>query len=171
MLPHWLKRIAGPLAYPVSTAYAFLHYEPFDATLAFPNGDHPPATLRRLLQLGVGNGHYYGGGMVVAPDANPDDGLLDVYAIELGRWRNLLSIAAALKSGEYVRRPGVHYYRTTAADVQTNKPLEITADGEVDGTTPQRFSIATAALCVLAPHARRRIARRRSRRSDHSIAH
>lgn len=62
VLPHWLKRLSGPLAYPISTAVAFTRFEPFDAVLRFPAGEHRPVRLRRLLQLGVGNGHYYGGG-------------------------------------------------------------------------------------------------------------
>lgn len=163
VLPHWLKRLFGPFAYPLCTAYAFLHYRPFDARLTFPEGDHAPVTLRRLLQVGVGNGHYYGGGMVVAPDAQPDDGTLDVFAIESGRWRKLLSIAAALKTGEYIHRPGVHYYRTSAVGIQTSRPIEFDVDGDLDGTTPQRITTACAALRVLAPHPRRRVARRRHR--------
>lgn len=160
VLPHWLKRAIGPLAYPVATAYAFLHYEPFDAALTFPDGDRAPVRLRRLLQFGVANGHFYGGGMVVAPEARPDDGLLDVYAIETGRWRKLLSIASALKTGEYIHRAGVHYYRTTAVEISSSRPVDFDVDGDPDGTTPQRFAIARGALRVLAPHPRRPIARR-----------
>jgi YegS/Rv2252/BmrU family lipid kinase len=164
VLPHWLKRVAGPLAYPLGTAYAFLHYQPFDARLTFPNRDYPPITLRRLLQVGVGNGHYYGGGMVVAPDASPEDGLLDVYAIEIRRWRKLLPIAAALKTGEYVHRDGVHYYRTGAVEIQTSRPLEFDVDGDCDSTSPHRFTVARAALRTLAPHARQPVPRQASTR-------
>jgi YegS/Rv2252/BmrU family lipid kinase len=159
VLPRWLKRVVGPLAYPIGTAYTFLRYKPFDAQLAFPDGDHRSVTIRRLLQIGVGNGHYYGGGMVVAPAAKPDDGLLDVYVIEHRRWRKLLPIAAALKTGDYIHRAGVHYYRTTAVALRTNRPIDVDVDGDPDGTTPQRFSIACAALRVLAPHGRQRVAR------------
>lgn len=159
VLPHWLKRLSGPLAYPISTAVAFTRFEPFDAVLRFPAGEHRPVRLRRLLQLGVGNGHYYGGGAVIAPEACPDDGLLDIYAIRLGRWRALLSVAAALRTGEYVRRRGVRYFRATAVEVETDRPLKVIADGEPEMETPCRYSIAPAALRVLAPHARRRIRR------------
>ena len=78
----WLKRVAGKLADPVAVAHALVGFRPFAATLTFPGGDHPPATFPRLLQIGVGNGRFYGGGAVVAPDAGIDDGTLDVYAIE-----------------------------------------------------------------------------------------
>lgn len=151
VVPHWLKRFFGPLAYPIGTAYAFLHHAPFNARLTFPDGDHPPVVLRRLLQIGIGNGRYYGGGMLIAPDAGGRDGLLDVYAIEWRRWRRLLPVARALKTGRHVDLPGVCYYRTSAVTVQTRPALEINVDGDLDGVTPQRFSVARRSLRVLVP--------------------
>jgi len=57
-----LKRIAGTVAYPVAAVRALVGFHPFAATLTFPQGDHPPATFPRLVQIGVGNGRFYGGG-------------------------------------------------------------------------------------------------------------
>ena len=80
-LTPWAKRNTGPLAYPVAAIRAFLRHEPFSARLVFPDGDHEPVEYERLLQVAVGNGRFYGGGMVVAPDSGIDDRTLDVYAI------------------------------------------------------------------------------------------
>jgi len=91
----WLKRVAGSLAYPVAAVRALVGFRPFAATLTFPGSDHAPATFPRLLQIGVGNGRFYDGGAVVAPDAGIDDGTLDVYAIEWAGWRGLAGLAVA----------------------------------------------------------------------------
>ena len=62
-----LKKSIGPLAYPVAAMTAFFKHEPFVARLSFPERDHEPVEYGRLLQVAVGNGRFYGGGMVVAP--------------------------------------------------------------------------------------------------------
>lgn len=150
-LSPWFKRNAGALAYPLAAVKAFFKHEPFGATLTFPDGDHPTATFGRLLQVAVGNGRFYGGGMVVAPDAGIDDRTLDVYVIELGRRRDLIGTARYLKSGDFVRGRGVHYYGTTSVRIETDPPLEINVDGELVARTPELFSLAENALRVIVP--------------------
>jgi len=146
-----LKRAAGALAYPMAAIKAFLRHEPFSARLTFPEGDHEPVERERLLQVAVGNGRYYGGGMVVAPDSGIDDRTLDVYTIELGRRRDLVGIARYLKSGDFIRSEGVRHYRTTRVILETEPELPINVDGELVARTPQTFSIAPNALKVLVP--------------------
>jgi len=146
-----MKRATGALAYPLAAIKAFLSQEPFSATLTFPDGDYPPVTCERLLQVAVGNGRFYGGGMAVAPDAGIDDRTLDVYVIEMGRPRDLIGVARYLKSGDFIRREGVHYYSTTKVRVETDPPLRINVDGELVDQTPELFSLAPEALNVLVP--------------------
>lgn len=146
-----MKRAAGALAYPLAAIKAFLSHKPFSATLTFPEGDHPPAAFERLLQVAVGNGRFYGGGLAVAPDAGIDDRTLDVYIIELGRPRDLIGVARYLRSGDFIRREGVHYYGTTKVRIETDPPLRINIDGELVNQTPEVFSLAPEALNVLVP--------------------
>jgi diacylglycerol kinase (ATP) len=146
-----LKRLLGPLAYPFATVLALRRYRPFAATLTFPDGDHPPASYGRLLQIAVGNGRFYGGGAVVAPAAGIDDGMLDVYAIELHSWFALAGVAWSLKSGRQVRRADVPYWRTRRVRIATSPPLPVNMDGELVDLTPERFSVARGVLRVLVP--------------------
>ena len=146
-----LKKRAGILAYPVAATEAFVSHRPFSATLTFPNGDHPPASFERLLQVAVGNGRFYGGGFAVAPGAAIDDRSLDVYAIELGRPRNMVGVTRYLRSGEFIHQEGVHYYSTGAVHFETDPPLPINIDGELVDQPPETFSLAPGALNVLVP--------------------
>ena len=146
-----LKKRIGPLAYPVAAIRAFLDHEPFSARLTFADGDNEPVEYGRLLHLAVGNGRFYGGGIVVAPEAGIDDRRLDVCAIELGRPRTLIGVARYLKSGDFIRMEGVHHLRTERVRLETDPELPINIDGELVARTPQDFSVAHNALKVLVP--------------------
>jgi diacylglycerol kinase (ATP) len=150
-LSPWLKKSAGPLAYPAAAIKAFLSHEPFSARLTFPDGDHEPVEYGRLLQVAVGNGRFYGGGMVVAPESGIDDRSLDIYAIEMGRHRDLIGVARYLKSGDFIRSESVSHYCTERVRLETEPDLSINIDGEVVAKTPQDFSMAHNALKVLVP--------------------
>ena len=150
-LSPWMKKSVGPLAYPAAAIKAFLSHEPFSARLTFPDGDHEPVEHERLLQVAVGNGRFYGGGMVVAPESGIDDRNLDVYAIELGRHRDLIGVARYLKSGDFIRNESVTQYRTERVRLETDPELAVNIDGEVVTRTPQDFSVAHNALKVLVP--------------------
>jgi diacylglycerol kinase (ATP) len=146
-----LKKSIGPLAYPVAAIQAFLKHEPFTARLAFPDGDHEPVDYGRLLQVAVGNGRFYGGGMVVAPGSGIDDRLLDVYAIKLGRRRDLFGVVRYLRSGDFVRNESVDHFRTSRVLLETEPELPINVDGELVTRTPEEFAVADNALHVIVP--------------------
>ena len=150
-LSPWLKKSTGPLAYPLAAMKAFFRHEPFSARLTFPDGDHEPVEYDRLLQVAVGNGRFYGGGMIVGLESGIDDKTLDVYAVDLGRHRDLLGAARYLKSGDFIKTDGVHNFRTTRVRLETDPELQINIDGEVVTRTPQDFSVAQNALYVLVP--------------------
>src|SRR5215210_3114264 len=146
-----LKKSIGPLAYPVAAIKAFFKHKPFAARLSFPDGDHEPVGYGRLLQVAVGNGRFYGGGMVVAPGSGIDDRSLDIYAIRLGRRRDLLGVVRYLKSGDFVKSEGVDHFVTRRVRLETEPELSINVDGEFVARTPEEFSIASNALHVIVP--------------------
>jgi len=146
-----LKKSIGPLAYPVAAITAFFKHEPFAARLAFTDGDHETAEYDRLLQVAVGNGRFYGGGMIVAPGSGIDDRYLDVYAIRLGRRRDLVGVARYLRSGDFVKSESVDYFRTRHFVLETEPELSINVDGELVAQTPEEFSVAPNALHVIVP--------------------
>ena len=146
-----LKKSIGPLAYPVAALKAFFKHEPFAARLTFPEGDHEPVDYGRLLQVAVGNGRFYGGGMVVHPEAGMDDKSLDVYAIKLGRRRDLMGVARYIRSGDFVKNESVDHFRTRRVRVETHPALQVNVDGELVARTPEEFSVAENALHVIVP--------------------
>jgi diacylglycerol kinase (ATP) len=150
-LTPWAKKNIGALAYPMAAIKAFMTHQPFSARLTFPDGDHEPVEHERLLQVAVGNGKFYGGGMIVAPGSGMDDKSLDVYAIQLGRHRDMFGVARYLKSGDFIRNESVSQYRTGRVRLETDPQMSVNIDGELVAMTPQDFSVAENALKVLVP--------------------
>ena len=146
-----MKRWLGPLAYPVATLRAYRRHRPFTARLEFPNGDHEPLELDDLLQVAVGNGRHYGGGLTVAPNASIDDHLLDVYAVEQGRLRDHVSVARLLRTGHLVEHDHVHHVTTRRLRLVTEEALPVNLDGEIAATTTATFEVDRNALHVLVP--------------------
>ena len=105
----------------------------------------------RTLQITIGNGIHYGGGMTVAEDASLEDGLLDVVSIRpQGAWQ-ILSQGVALRSGKVEDAPRVDVFRGQRVAVRTRRPMDVTADGERVTQTPIECRIMRAALTVYAP--------------------
>ncbi|MDQ4084941.1 MAG: lipid kinase [Actinomycetota bacterium] len=146
-----LKSRLGPVAYPVATVRAYRQHRPFTARLEFPDGDHETLDVDDLLQVAVGNGRYYGGGNVVAPQAGIDDHTLDVYAIRRGRVRDHVNIARLFKNGSFVEHHNVMHLTTRALRLSAEPSQQINIDGEVVASTPEEFSVARNALNVLVP--------------------
>lgn len=146
-----LKRVIGPLAYPVATARAYRSLRPFAGALEFPDGDHPTVQLADLLQISIGNGRHYGGGNTIAPHASLDDHALDVAVVERGRLSDHVSIARFLKDGSFVEHERVHHRSTRCVRVITDEPMPVNLDGEIVATTPIEVSVQRNAVRVLVP--------------------
>ncbi|MDQ3506662.1 MAG: lipid kinase [Actinomycetota bacterium] len=146
-----MKKRMGAIAYPVAAIKAFFTHEPFDAKLSFPDGDYEPIEHERLLQVAIGNGRFYGGGLAVSPEAGMDDGTLDVYTIEMGRHRNLFGIARYLRSGDFINYEGVEHYVTKRVHLETDPEQKINIDGEVVAASPEEFTVEKNALKAMVP--------------------
>lgn len=144
-----LKRRLGQLAYPAATLAAYRHHRPFAARLELDDGS--ALELSDLMQVAVGNGRHYGGGLTVSPSASIDDHLLDVYAIEKGRLRDHVSVARLLRSGHVIEHERVHHLTTRSLRVVTDEPLDVNLDGELAAMTPATFEVDRNALHVVVP--------------------
>ena len=82
--------------------------------------------------VAVANGRTIGGGAELAPDAEPDDGLLDVVVATSTGPLARLGFGVALREGEHVERDDVLTGCGTQVTV-TGEPFPLNADGELDG--------------------------------------
>jgi len=100
--------------------------------------------------VAVANGPSYGGGMLVAPRASLDDGLLEVVVIGAIGKLEFLRTFPRVFSGRHVEHPAVAVHRAARVDLDADRPLAVYADGEPAGTLPATFEVRPSAVTVLA---------------------
>jgi diacylglycerol kinase family enzyme len=104
---------------------------------------------REVLMVAVANGRTIGGGAPLAPDASPDDGLVDVVVATSTGPLARLGFAVALRDGEHVERDDVLVVRGRSVTV-TGDPFPLNADGELGGPVPARtWTVRPAAWSLL----------------------
>ncbi|QDQ98369.1 diacylglycerol kinase family protein [Tomitella fengzijianii] len=101
----------------------------------------------------VGNTRSYGGGMLICPDADPSDGLLDLTVIRYIPRRTLVRLFPTVFRGTHVRRPEV--ITTRARRIEISSPgINAYADGDNLGPLPAAITAVPRALRLLVPAAR-----------------
>jgi len=104
-----------------------------------------------LVLAAAANGRYFGGGMQVAPDARPDDGLLDVVVVPGLSKPRLLAELPRLYRGTHIGVGGVHARRGRVLEAASlgGEPPWVEIDGEPLGRVPARFEILPGALTLV----------------------
>jgi diacylglycerol kinase family enzyme len=141
---HRFKSRLGAAAYPVGAAVAGvtsngwqLRVEVDGGVASHPSGEWAADGSSSVLMLGVCNGPTIGGGTPLAPDAQPDDGLVDVVVCTATGPVARAAFAAALVNGRHVDRPDVLVTRGRTVTV-SGGPVELDADGELDEAVDAR---------------------------------
>ncbi|MGH6761643.1 MAG: lipid kinase [Phyllobacterium sp.] len=141
------KKRWGKLGYAIVAAKLLKGSRLFTATL-----DHDGQVEQfKTLQVSVGNGRFYGGGMTVHADATVTDGLLDFYSLEVDHWWRLLRLLPSLRRGTHGEWDDVRAFSTKALTIHTSKSRPVNLDGELRTSTPVEFSILEQAIEVYVP--------------------
>nr|WP_179435440.1 YegS/Rv2252/BmrU family lipid kinase [Microbacterium pseudoresistens] len=141
----------GKARYYLALVIELLRLRPTAFTIAF-DGEAPEPAAGTL--VAVGNTRSYGGGMPVCPDADPQDGMLDVVRVApLGRLR-LLRLFPRLLNGTHLALPEAS--SRPVREVTVSAPdLLVYADGERVGSGTVRIRILPGALRIVLPAGRR----------------
>lgn len=101
--------------------------------------------------VAVANNGFYGGGMEMAPGADPCDGRLDVVTVgEVGRLRFLFNLPRVFR-GKHVDGEKVKSWRTAGIEIRASRPLTVYADGDPLTELPARVRVLPGALPVIVP--------------------
>jgi diacylglycerol kinase (ATP) len=137
----------GVLGYARSVYHALKHARPFSATITCDGA----VSHVRSMQIAVGNGRFYGGGMNISHDAAIDDQRLDLYSLDpLSLWQ-LIRLAPTLRAGHHRDLDSVLVLRGRKIEIQTRRSKSVTTDGELSTRTPARFEVVPKALSVYVP--------------------
>ena len=105
----------------------------------------------KMIDAVVCNGRYLGGGMMMCPEAEPDDGVFDVLLIGNVTKLDLLLVLPKTYKGNHLPHPRLELLRGKVVTVESAEPLPIELDGEQPGTTPARFEVLPRALRLRVP--------------------
>jgi diacylglycerol kinase (ATP) len=142
-----VKQRWGVLAYAFTALQTIWESRPFRAEIKVNNQSFNVKTI----QIAIGNGRYYGGGMTVAEDATIDDRRLDLYSLETkNRWE-IIALLPAMRQGNHNSWPNVRALHAQEIEINTSKRRPINTDGEITTQTPAKFRVIPQALAVIAP--------------------
>lgn len=143
-----LKRHLRRLSYPLAAIKTVIYTRPFTAEVVTAD-----RTIQlRSLQIAVGNGVYYGGGMAVYEAAAIVDQCLDFYSIEPRRFWQWPLFLTAFRRGRNRNLVGMRAFCSPGPlEIRTDPPLPVNTDDEITTATPARFKLLPRALTVFAP--------------------
>jgi diacylglycerol kinase (ATP) len=140
-LPGWTGRARGFLAFWLTFARTRLAQVKVEADTKVYEG---PA-----FNVIVANAQFSGGGQRLSPRSFPGDGILDALVFRGPRSDALTMLPRIYRHGDHVPDPHIHEMRAKIrVAVDADRPLPISADGELLGTTPATFQIVPRALLL-----------------------
>ena len=102
--------------------------------------------------IAIANGIYAGGGMMFAPHARNDDGLIDLVLTHDLKRTTIMRELPRIRRGDHLANPHVRIIKAKHVRVETHTPedtLLVEADGNVRGHIPAEFRIMQGALRVV----------------------
>ncbi|HSI79995.1 MAG TPA: diacylglycerol kinase family lipid kinase, partial [Solirubrobacterales bacterium] len=141
------KWVRGNLVYAYAALRALASWKPARFSLVIDGHRHEA----RGYSVAVANNRAYGGGMFIAPEAELDDGLLDVVTTgAVGKLRFLVNLPKVFK-GTHVDIESVEVRRGAEVRVEADRPFAVYADGEHLTDLPASVRVLPRALRIVAP--------------------
>jgi len=138
-----MKRVKSAARYTLSSLIELPRMRPTHLTMTLDGTEQQiDASL-----IAVANTQYFGGGMKIAPEADHDDGLLDVVVIGAASRVVFATLLPTVFSGRHVNSKHVSVFRAAKVEL-AGANLDMRADGEPFGTLPTTFTVRTQGLLV-----------------------
>jgi diacylglycerol kinase (ATP) len=141
------KTLGGKVSYYWATLAVFARWETGEMRVSVDD----ETRSGKMIDAMVANGRFLGGGMMLLPEAEPDDGLFDVLLIGDVTKRDLAFTLPKSYRGKHLPHPRLEVLRGRLVTVDADEPLPIELDGEQPGTTPARFEVVPRAVRLRVP--------------------
>jgi diacylglycerol kinase (ATP) len=144
------KALGGRVTFFYALTREFLAWKNTEVSVTIDGAERRSGLMHDVI---VANGAWHGGGMMLAPDAKPDDGVFDVVLIGDVSKLDFITTAPKIYKGRHVTHPKVEVLRGATVAVAAGERLPIEVEGEQVGATPAVFEIVRNALRVRVPRA------------------
>lgn len=141
--------VNGEMAYTVAALYCLMgkYKNRFKITL-----DDTEVYEDDYLFCYIGNSRWYGGGYKAAPNAMPNDGLIDVVMVRCDRGRlGLLPLIPKYKKGEHLDWDITNFKRAKKVKIESRNPAAVNVDGECAYVTEREFKLLEKAITFVVP--------------------
>lgn len=143
------KAIRGNLVYVYAAMRALSAWRPAAFAVVVDGRRHELAGY----SVAVGNSKAYGGGMWLLPQAELDDGRLDVLMVEDHSKLKFLRDIPKVFKGTHIRDPLAHLLSGERVEVSADRPFVVYADGDPIAQLPATMTVGKRVLRVIAPPA------------------
>jgi len=150
------RLLRGPAVYPVAALRALARWKPAAFRVEPGGRDGIPGGDFAAYAVVIANCAYFGGGMKVAPPAQPDDGILDIVTMRHSSRLAFLRVLLRIKDGTHVTLPQISLGRAAEVTVTVDRAMLAAADGEalpgaapLPAGTPLRIRALPRALRVI----------------------
>lgn len=139
------KMLGGKLSFLIGSVISILRYRnkvmrcEIEGKLIFEG---------RQNSIMVANGRYIGGGMMIAPQAELEDGLFDIICLGDFSTLTLLRHLPKIYRGTHLKIPGVIVYRGRSVVITSTEETLLDIDGEQPGHAPISFTLHPKTLCI-----------------------
>jgi YegS/Rv2252/BmrU family lipid kinase len=141
------RLVKGNLVYAYAALRALAGWKPAAFTVTVDGERHQITGW----SVAVGNSKAYGGGMVLLPHAELDDGKLDVLMVgQHSKLRFLRDLPKVFK-GTHLDSLDAHLFRGSVVEVSADRPFVVYADGDPIGETPATMRVERRCLRVVVP--------------------
>ena len=138
-----LKRTWGPLAYLRSAAAALPQLRSYRTAVRLGTKETFSVDLYNVV---IANGRFAAGGLPIAPNADPSDGLLDIILIPERPGPEITLLVAKIVLGNHLDADAVVFRRAARVSIRSRPGMWFTVDGELIGNDPIVFEVMPRAL-------------------------
>jgi YegS/Rv2252/BmrU family lipid kinase len=141
----WMRGEAG---YFLGTLNELRRYRNSELRVTLIGDGADRVVSQRFLFVAFANGPYYGGGMQICPDAETDDGWLDVCLVgDLSRLAALRELPGIYQA-KHLRNPKVEIVHARTVRIEGDTSTRVHLDGEPFGSVPVEISLLPGAIGV-----------------------
>jgi diacylglycerol kinase (ATP) len=140
-----MKYLRGTAAYIASVLKTLITFQPIDLRIRIDGAE----IKGKFYICAVANGKYYGGGMMLAPEANIEDGQFNVCVLEDPGKFDFIKTFPKVFKGLHVSHPKFKFYQGKEILIEGIKGLDVHADGEVFKLNSAQFTILPKSLEIL----------------------
>ena len=140
--------VHGNLVYAYGALRALAGWKPAHFTVTVDSGERHDFTG---YTVAVANSGAYGGGMMMAPDASLQDGLLDIVLVAHTPKLRFLRLLPTVFKGEHIKQPNVEVIRAREVEITADRPFTMYADGDPIAELPVKVGALPAAVRVMVP--------------------